>query len=108
MAPVITALSGIPPNTKAHSVTREKRAVLRGLLKRFTLEITGARPIDEAVITSGGINLREIDPKTMRSKLVGNLHFAGEIIDADAYTGGFNLQIAWSTAVAAGRYVLAE
>jgi predicted Rossmann fold flavoprotein len=108
MVPVVTALSGIPPDTKAHSVTREQRAVLRGLLKRLTLEIIGARPIEEAVITSGGVKLREIDPKTMQSKIARNLHFAGEILDADAYTGGFNLQIAWSTAVAAGRYVLAE
>jgi predicted Rossmann fold flavoprotein len=106
MAPVLVGLSGIPPNTKVHSVTREQRAALRGLLKRLTIDITGLRPIEEAVVTSGGVNLGEIDPKTMQSKLIRGLHFAGEIIDADAYTGGFNLQIAWSTAWAAGRHVL--
>jgi predicted Rossmann fold flavoprotein len=105
MAPIIVKLSGIPPGAKVHSVTRAQRAVLLGLLKRFTLEITGARPIDEAVITSGGVSTREIDPRTMQSKLVRGLYFAGEIIDADAYTGGYNLQIAWSTAYAAGRSV---
>ncbi|MDR2665664.1 MAG: NAD(P)/FAD-dependent oxidoreductase [Oscillospiraceae bacterium] len=106
MAPVIADAAGIPPNTKVHSVTRGQRAALRIALKRLTFEITGSRPIQEAVITSGGIKLSEIDPKTMQSKLVRGLHFAGEIIDADAYTGGFNLQIAWSTACAAGRNVL--
>jgi predicted Rossmann fold flavoprotein len=106
MAPVLAAVSGIPPSTKVHSVTREQRAALRGLLKRLTFDITGLRPIEEAVITSGGVNLDEINPKTMQSKLTRGLYFAGEIIDADAYTGGFNLQIAWSTACAAGRNVL--
>jgi predicted Rossmann fold flavoprotein len=108
LAPVLVRLTGIPPDTKAHSVTREQRAALRGLLKEFTFDIAGTRPIDEAVITSGGVSLPELDPKTMQSKLVRGLYFAGEIIDADAYTGGFNLQIAWSTAYAAGRYVLPD
>ena len=73
------------------------------LLKNFTLDITGKRPVAEAIITSGGVKCGEIDPKTMESKKVPGLYFAGEIIDCDAYTGGFNLQIAWATGVAAGR-----
>ena len=72
------------------------------LLKSFTLEIKAFRPIEEAIITSGGINIKEIDPKTMESKIVKNLYFAGEIIDVDSYTGGFNLQIAYSTGYVAG------
>ena len=72
------------------------------VLKAFPVEITGKRPVAEAIITSGGVKVSEIDPKTMESKLVSGLYFAGEIIDCDAYTGGFNLQIAWSTAYAAG------
>ena len=71
-------------------------------MKGFSLEITGKRPVAEAIITSGGVKVSEIDPKTMASKLVPGLYFAGEIIDCDAYTGGFNLQIAWATAYAAG------
>ena len=73
-----------------------------GLLKAFSIEITGKRPVAEAIITSGGIKVGEIDPKTMQSKKVPGLYFAGEVIDCDAYTGGFNLQIAWATAYAAG------
>jgi predicted Rossmann fold flavoprotein len=106
MIPVLVALSGIPPETKVHSVTRDQRRKLLTLFKDFRLEVTGPRPLAEAIITSGGIDTREIHPATMESKLVKNLHFAGEIIDADAYTGGFNLQIAWSTAYAAARHVL--
>jgi predicted flavoprotein YhiN len=75
------------------------------LLKNFALDITGKRPVAEAIITSGGVKVSEIDPKTMESKLVPGLYFAGEIIDCDAYTGGFNLQIAWATAFAAGMSV---
>ena len=75
------------------------------MLKNFSLEITGKRPVAEAIITSGGIKVSEIDPKTMASKLVPGLYFAGEIIDCDAYTGGFNLQIAWATAYAAANAV---
>ena len=71
-------------------------------MKNYSLEITGKRPVSEAIITSGGIKTSEIDPKTMQSKKIPGLYFAGEIIDCDAYTGGFNLQIAWSTAYAAG------
>ena len=72
------------------------------LLKCFTIEITGTRPVEEAIVTSGGIKVSEIDPKTMHSKLINGLYFAGEIIDVDAYTGGFNLQIAWATGHVAG------
>ena len=103
MIPVIVERSGIPHDTKVRDITREQRTDLVRLLKGFRLDIDGPRPVDEAIITSGGVTLREIDPKTMGSKLIGGLFFAGEIIDADAYTGGFNLQIAWSTANAAGR-----
>jgi len=84
-----------------HSVTREQRRSLVAVLKMFTIEISGARPVDEAIITSGGVAINEINPRTMESKLINRLYFAGEIIDVDAYTGGFNLQIAWSSAYVA-------
>ena len=90
---------------QANSLTKQKRRSLVELLKAFSLEITGKRPVAEAIITSGGVKVSEIDPKTMESKLVPGLYFAGEIIDCDAYTGGFNLQIAWATAYAAGMAV---
>ncbi len=94
--------SGIAPDKKVNSVTKEERATLVHLLKHFTVPLLGFRPIDEAIITSGGVSVKEINPKTMESKLVAGLYFAGEVIDVDAYTGGFNLQIAFSTAVLAG------
>ena len=102
MIPVMVARSGIPPQTKVHSVTREQRRRLLELCKAFPIPIAGPRPVEEAVVTSGGIKVSEIDPRTMASKLVSGLFFAGEIIDVDAYTGGFNLQIAWATGRAAG------
>ncbi len=102
LIPVVVRRSGIAPETKVNSVTREQRRRLAALLKAFTVEITGMRPVEEAVVTSGGIEIKEIRPATMGSKLVEGLFFAGEIIDVDAYTGGFNLQIAWSTGRAAG------
>ena len=102
MIPVALDRLEIDPTMQANSLTKQKRAELVALLKGFSLEITGKRPVSEAIITSGGVKVSEIDPKTMESKLVGGLFFAGEIIDCDAYTGGFNLQIAWSTARAAG------
>ena len=102
MAPVLAELTGIPAGTKANSVTREGRRRLLELLKGFPVEITGPRPVEEAIVTSGGIKVTEVDPKTMQSKLVKGVYFAGEVLDADAYTGGFNLQIAWSTGHAAG------
>jgi predicted Rossmann fold flavoprotein len=106
MIPVLIDLSGIPPETKVHSVTREQRRRLLLLFKDFRLSVTGPRPIAEAIVTSGGVDTKELNPTTMESKIVAGLYFAGEIIDADAYTGGFNLQIAWSTAYAAGQHVL--
>ena len=101
--PVIISLSGIAPDTKVNQISREQRARLCGVLKALRLDITGFRPIEEAIITGGGISVKEINPSTMESKLVSGLFFAGEIIDADAYTGGFNLQIAFSTGHLAGK-----
>ena len=102
MIPVILRRLEIDPAMQANSLTKQQRRAMVELLKAFPLEITGKRPVSEAIITSGGIKVSEIDPKTMESKLVSGLYFAGEIIDCDAYTGGFNLQIAWATAFAAG------
>lgn len=103
MIPVMIERTGIPPQTKVHSVTRAQRRRLLELLKCFPISLTGPRPVEEAIVTSGGVKVSEIDPKTMQSKLVPGLFFAGEIIDVDAYTGGFNLQIAWATGHAAGQ-----
>ena len=105
MIPVVLRRLDIDPAMQANSLTKQKRRSLVELLKAFSLEITGKRPVAEAIITSGGIKVSEIDPKTMESKKVPGLFFAGEIIDCDAYTGGFNLQIAWATAYAAGKSV---
>ena len=105
MIPVILERSGIDPALQANSLTKQLRRQLLEQMKGFSLEITGKRPVAEAIITSGGIKVSEIDPKTMASKMVPGLYFAGEIIDCDAYTGGFNLQIAWATAYAAGMAV---
>ena len=105
MIPVILRRLGIDPAMQANALTKVQRRSLVEQLKAFSLEITGKRPVAEAIITSGGIKVSEIDPKTMESKLVSGLYFAGEIIDCDAYTGGFNLQIAWSTAYAAAMAV---
>ncbi|MBQ1308261.1 MAG: NAD(P)/FAD-dependent oxidoreductase [Ruminococcus sp.] len=93
---------GVPFDKKCHSVTKEERRRLVLLLKNYTIPISGFRPIEEAIVTSGGVKVSEINPKTMESKLLKGLYFAGEVIDADAYTGGFNLQIAWSTGRLAG------
>jgi predicted Rossmann fold flavoprotein len=101
-------LCGIDPHKKVNSITREERERMVHLLKDITVPLKGFRPIDEAIITRGGVSVKEIDPKTMRSKLVEGLYFAGEIIDVDAYTGGFNLQIAFSTAFVAGRAAAEE
>ena len=105
MIPVVLDILQIPADLQANSFTRRQRRSLVELLKTFPVEITGKRPVAEAIVTSGGIKVSEIDPKTMESKLVEGLHFAGEIIDCDAYTGGFNLQIAWATGYAAGMAV---
>ena len=102
MIPVVLRRIGVDGALQANSFTKENRRALIEALKSFTIEITGKRPVEEAIITSGGIKVSEIDPKTMASKKLTGLYFAGEIIDCDAYTGGFNLQIAWATAHAAG------
>ena len=103
--PVIIERSGIAPREKVNQISREQRADLCRTIKEFTLNITGFRPIEEAIITSGGISVKEINPSTMESKLIRGLFFAGEIIDVDAFTGGFNLQIAFSTGYLAGENV---
>ena len=105
MIPVVLRRLEIDPAMQANSLTKQKRRAMVELLKAFPVEITGKRPVAEAIITSGGVKTGEIDPKTMESKKVPGLYFAGEIIDCDAYTGGFNLQIAWTTAYAAGMAV---
>lgn len=102
MIPVVLRRLEIAPDMQANALTRQKRRALVELLKGFSLEITGKRPVAEAIVTSGGVKVAEIDPKTMMSRKVSGLYFAGEVIDCDAYTGGFNLQIAWATAYAAG------
>ncbi len=101
MIPVLLEAAGIEPMRKANALTREKRQTLLRLTKAFPIRITGLRPVEEAIVTRGGVSVREVDPKTMESKLVRGLYFAGELLDCDAYTGGFNLQIAWATAYAA-------
>jgi len=101
MVPVVVKLSNILPEKKSYLITREERLSLGKLLKDFRLTITGARGFEEAIITQGGVALKEINPKTMESKSVKGLYFIGEVLDLDALTGGFNLQIAWSTAAAA-------
>ena len=102
MIPVIVKLLGFDANIKVNQITKEQRNTLVSLLKALPLHITGTRPIEEAIITSGGVSVKEINPATMESKLIKGLFFAGEIIDADAFTGGFNLQIAFSTGYLAG------
>lgn len=105
MIGVVLRRLDVDPSMQANSFTKEHRRNLVALLKNFEIEITGKRPVAEAIITSGGVKTSEIDPKTMQSKIVKGLYFAGEVIDCDAYTGGFNLQIAWATAYAAGMSV---
>ena len=105
MIPVLVALSGIPEDTKVNVITREQRMKLLHLFKAFPVSISGTRPVDEAIVTSGGVSTKEVNPRTMESKLVSGLYFAGEVLDLDAYTGGFNLQIAWSTGYLAGQAI---
>lgn len=105
LCPVLVFMSGIAPDTKCNSITKEQRRRLGGLLKALPVNISGFGPIEEAIITSGGVDVSEIDARTMQSKLVKGLYFAGEVLDVDAYTGGFNLQIAFSTGAAAGNNV---
>lgn len=102
MIPVIVKRTGIPADLKVHDLRREQRRCLLELLKNFTIGLKGTRPVEEAIITSGGVKTGEVDPKTMESKKLPGLYFAGELLDVDAYTGGFNLQIAWATGCAAG------
>lgn len=104
LIPVILERSGIPAGTKVNAITREQRSALRNLLKDFTVTVHQSRGMEEAIITMGGVDVREINPKTMESKRCPGLFFAGEVLDVDALTGGFNLQIAFSTGVAAGVY----
>lgn len=108
MIPVIVDLSGIPGEEKVNVVTRQQRKDLLTLLKNLTFTVRGTRPVEEAVITAGGVEVGQIDPKTMGSKLVGGLWFVGEVLDVHAYTGGFNLQIAFSTAMAAAKSIAAS
>ncbi|MBQ5810097.1 MAG: NAD(P)/FAD-dependent oxidoreductase [Clostridia bacterium] len=105
---VVVALSGIEPTTKAHSITKKQRKDLVALLKNLPLSVVGTRDISEAVVTAGGVDVSLVDPKTMESKLMKGLFFAGEVLDVDAVTGGYNLQIAFSTGAAAGKGAAAE
>ena len=105
MIPVVVERSGIPAEKRCNSVTREERQRLGRLLKCFSIDIKGFRPINEAVVTAGGVSVKEISPKTMESKLIAGLYFAGEVMDVDAYTGGFNLQIAFATGRLAGSFL---
>ncbi|NLY19406.1 MAG: NAD(P)/FAD-dependent oxidoreductase, partial [Clostridiaceae bacterium] len=105
LIPVMIKLSGIPPEKKVNQISKEERHYLVRLFKNMTCEITGARPIDEAIVTSGGVDVKEINPGTMESRIIKGLYFAGEIIDVDAYTGGYNLTIAFSTGYTAGNSV---
>ncbi|MBO4854552.1 MAG: NAD(P)/FAD-dependent oxidoreductase [Oscillospiraceae bacterium] len=102
MVAVLCRRLEIPDTLKAHSLTRQQRRDLVRMLKHFAIEITDRRPVEEAIVTAGGVNVGEVQPATMESKLVRGLYFAGEILDVDAYTGGFNLQIAWATGRQAG------
>ena len=102
LRPVIIELSGIEEEKKVHEITKEERLNLLRLIKDFHMTLTGLRGYNEAIITKGGISVKEIDPGTMESKLIKNLYFAGEVLDLDAVTGGYNLQIAWSTGYLAG------
>ena len=102
MIPVMVALSSIDPEKKVNEVTREERKGLVSLIKGLPMTVTGCRNFSEAIITQGGVSVKEINPSTMESKIVKGLYFAGEVLDLDALTGGFNLQIAWSTGHLAG------
>ncbi|MCL2084743.1 MAG: NAD(P)/FAD-dependent oxidoreductase [Oscillospiraceae bacterium] len=108
MIPAVLERAGIHEREKANAVTRVRRAALARHIKSFTIDITGLAPIEQAIVTSGGVPVGEIHPKTMCSKLLGGLYFAGEVIDVDAYTGGYNLQIAWCTGAAAGTAAAAD
>ena len=102
LIPVIIEKTNINESKKINEITKQERQKLVNELKHFKISINGTRPIEEAIVTSGGINIKEINPKTMESKLINGLYFAGEIIDVDCLTGGYNLQVAWSTGYTAG------
>ena len=108
MIPPAARLAGIPTDEKCNAITKEQRKRLISVLKDFVIHVRAFRPVDEAIVTAGGVSVKEVSPKTMESKRVHGLYFAGEVLDVDACTGGFNLQIAFSTAVAAGRAAAAE
>ena len=108
MIPVLIDRTDIPGNTKVRDIRKEQRRRLLETLKDFRVELSGTRPVEEAIITAGGVKVGQVDPKTMESKLVHGLYFAGELLDVDAYTGGFNLQIAWATGRAAGEAAAME
>ena len=105
LIPVMTELSGIYPDKKVNEITREERHAFGALIKNLQMTVTGLRGFEEAIITRGGVDVKEINPSTMESKKVRGLYFAGEVLDLDAMTGGFNLQIAWSTGHLAGSSV---
>lgn len=105
LVPVMIELSGIPPEKKVNVISKEERNAFVYLIKHFTMTLTKLRDYDEAIITKGGISTKEIDPKTMESRLLRGVYFVGEVLDLDALTGGFNLQIAWSTGYAAGKSI---
>ena len=104
MIPVVIEKSGIDQYKRVNEITKEERQRFVNILKKFEIAINGFRPVEEAIVTAGGVSIKEINPKTMESKIINGLYFAGEIIDVDAYTGGFNLQIAYSTGYTAGLY----
>ncbi len=106
LVPVILERSGIDPSKRANQLTKQERRKLIETTKKLKLSITSLRPVEEAIVTAGGVNVREIDPKTMESKIVKGLYFAGELIDVDGFTGGYNLQIAFSTAYAAANAII--
>jgi len=108
LIPVVLGLLKIDPDKKAHSITKEERRNLRMLLKEFRLTVKGLLGFSKAIITTGGVNLKEVDPKTMRSKIINNLYFAGEVLDLDGPTGGYNLQVCWSTGYLAGESAAAK
>ena len=108
MVPVLEQLTAIPGEQRCTDFTREQRQRLIQILKAFPVHVSGTRPIDEAIVTAGGVCTKEVDPRTMESKLIKGLYFAGEVLDLDAYTGGFNLQIAWCTGFVAGNAVEKE
>ena len=106
LIPVMIKLSNIPPEKKVNIISREERRFFAELIKNLSITLTGLRDYNEAIITKGGVRIKEIDPSTMESRMIKNLYFIGEVLDLDAVTGGFNLQIAWSTAYAAGNSII--